>query len=147
MGETGKILSVVSQSLIRFSEVDSMGVVWHGNYVKLLEDGREAFGNTYGLGYLDVYKNGLFTPIVKLNLDYKNPLFYGDVAIIETKYIDNQAAKICFEYTITKKSDNQLIIKAQSTQVFLDKNRQLILTVPPFFEEWKKQHGLAANKT
>ena len=34
---------------VRFSEVDSMSVVWHGNYVKYLEDGREAFGKEFGL--------------------------------------------------------------------------------------------------
>ena len=35
---------------VRFSEVDSMAVVWHGNYVKYLEDGREAFGLQFGVG-------------------------------------------------------------------------------------------------
>jgi len=38
-------LSIKTETIIRFSEVDSMGVVWHGNYIKYFEDGREAFGN------------------------------------------------------------------------------------------------------
>lgn len=29
---------------IRFSEVDSMNVVWHGSYPLYFEDAREAFG-------------------------------------------------------------------------------------------------------
>ena len=33
---------------IRFSEVDSLHVVWHGHYVKYFEDGREAFGKDFG---------------------------------------------------------------------------------------------------
>lgn len=37
---------------IRFSEVDSMNVVWHGSYPLYFEDAREAFGRKYGLGYL-----------------------------------------------------------------------------------------------
>jgi acyl-CoA thioester hydrolase len=28
---------------IRFSEVDSIKMAWHGSYVKYMEDGREAF--------------------------------------------------------------------------------------------------------
>ena len=32
---------------VRFSEVDSMHIVWHGNYIKYLEDGREGFGNAF----------------------------------------------------------------------------------------------------
>ena len=34
---------------VRFSEVDSIRMVWHGNYVTYLEDAREAFGRKYGL--------------------------------------------------------------------------------------------------
>ena len=40
---------------IRFSEVDSLRVVWHGHYVKFFEDGRETFGKEFGLGYLDIF--------------------------------------------------------------------------------------------
>ena len=45
---------------IRFSEVDSLRVVWHGHYIKFFEDGREAFGREHGLTYLDVYLQALF---------------------------------------------------------------------------------------
>ena len=31
---------------VRFSEIDSMQIVWHGEYVRYFEDGREAFGNS-----------------------------------------------------------------------------------------------------
>ena len=34
---------------IRFSEVDSMNVVWHGSYPLYFEDAREAFGKKYGI--------------------------------------------------------------------------------------------------
>jgi len=39
---------------VRFSEVDSMNIVWHGAYSLYFEDAREAFGKKYGLGYLDI---------------------------------------------------------------------------------------------
>ena len=51
---------------VRFSEVDSMAVVWHGNYVKYLEDGREAFGLQFGVGYNEIFDNGYMTPVVKM---------------------------------------------------------------------------------
>jgi acyl-CoA thioester hydrolase len=58
-------LVTTTQTTVRFSEVDSMQVVWHGEYVKYFEDGREAFGREYpGLGYLDFYANGYTAPIV-----------------------------------------------------------------------------------
>lgn len=37
---------------IRFSEVDSMNVVWHGSYPLYFEDARELFGEKYDLTYM-----------------------------------------------------------------------------------------------
>ena len=47
------VLQAEKQFDIRFSEVDSMGIVWHGSYVAYLEDAREAFGAKYHLEYLN----------------------------------------------------------------------------------------------
>ena len=78
---------------VRFSEVDSMAVVWHGNYVKFLEDGREAFGREHGAGYHEIYANGYHTPIVKMELNSLKPAILGDVLVIETSYVNTEAAK------------------------------------------------------
>jgi acyl-CoA thioester hydrolase len=127
---------------VRFSEVDSLQIVWHGNYLKYFEDGREAFGKEFDLGYLDVYKNGLLIPVVKIECEYKYPVKYGDKIIIKTKYIQCDEAKIQFHYTIVRKSDNKLVATGKSVQVFLDNNYELYLTLPPFYEKWKRKMGL-----
>lgn len=125
---------------VRFSEVDSMGIVWHGNYVKYLEDGREAFGKEFGLTYMGVFNNhNYMIPMVKLTIDYKNQLFYEDEAVLKTTLIDNPAAKICFEYELRRKSDNMLILTAESIQVFMTKDRELELNMPDFFKVWKEK--------
>jgi acyl-CoA thioester hydrolase len=134
-------LSYQTEVLVRFSEVDTLRIVWHGNYIKYLEDGREAFGREYGLGYLDYINNDLLTPIVKVNIDYKYPLFYGDKAIVETTYVYNEAAKIIFDYKIYRKADNVLVATANTIQVFLNTDRELLLTSPRFFEDWKRKWG------
>ena len=127
---------------VRFSEVDSLQIVWHGNYIKYFEDGREAFGKEFGLGYLDVYKNGLLIPVVKVECEYKYPVKYGEKIIIETEFINCDEAKIQFQYTIFRKSDNKLVATGKSTQVFLDSHYELYLTLPPFYENWKRKMGL-----
>lgn len=85
---------------VRFSEVDAMQVVWHGEYVRYFEDGREAFGRRYGIGYHDIIQAGYLVPIVELNIHFKQSLQSGDLATVETRYIPCEAAKIIFEYTI-----------------------------------------------
>ncbi len=127
---------------VRFSEVDSMRIVWHGNYLKYFEDGRESFGLKYSLGYLEVYKHHVMIPIVKINCDYKRPLVYGDVFIVETTFISTEAAKIVFEYTITRKHDGEVLASGSSTQVFLTPEGELLLTSPEFFTGWKRKWGV-----
>jgi acyl-CoA thioester hydrolase len=127
---------------VRFGEVDSMAIVWHGNYIKYFEDGRESFGARYNLGYLDVRRHNIMIPIVKISCDYKRPLVYGDTAIIETRFINSDAAKILFEYTVYRKSDLEVMATGSSMQVFLTPEQELLLTTPEFFTEWKKKWGI-----
>lgn len=122
--------------------MDSMGIVWHGNYVKYFEDGREAFGDRFGLGYMDVYRAGLLTPIVKMDLVYRKPLRFGEKAIVQTQYFDTEAAVINFEYKIIRESDNEILTRGSTVQAFVDTKGELILSIPRFFEDWKKRWSL-----
>ena len=128
---------------IRFSEVDSMGVVWHGSFVQFLEDGRECFGLKYGLSYLEVASHDFLIPIVDMNLSYKKSARYGEKLIVETEFINSDAAKIIFEYTIYHELSMEVLVKARTVQVFTDKNGQLVLTNPPFFVDWKKSLSIS----
>lgn len=140
IGTQKAALSNTTCTTVRFSEVDSMQVVWHGEYVRYFEDGREAFGRKYpGVGYMDFYANGYTAPIVDLQLQYISPLTVNEVAVIETHFIDTPAAKLCFEYIIHRQSDGALVARGSSVQVFVDRDGNMCLNTPTFFDEWKKR--------
>lgn len=122
---------------VRFDEVDALGIVWHGNYVKYLEDGREAWGRKYGVPYMTIFRtHGYSVPLVKLDMDYKRPLRYEETCTVETTYVDCEAAKLQLKYTIYNEA-GQVVLTAFSIQVFLTRDGDLQLTVPEFFAEWK----------
>lgn len=133
-------LTATKEIEVRFSEVDSMSIVWHGNYAKYFEDAREEFGRKYGLGYLKIFGEGFYAPLVKLDFDYKKPLIYGDKMVVEIEYIPTESAKICFKYRIySGEGEKQaLMASGNSMQVFLDKQYQLVWSNPEFYEAWKK---------
>ena len=111
---------------VRFSEVDSMQIVWHGEYVRYFEDGREAFGREFaGLGYMDIHASGYTAPIVELQLQYKKPLRVNDTAV--------------GEYTIRSATDGEIVAEGSSTQVFLDARGELQLLAPEFYRKWKER--------
>lgn len=125
---------------IRFSEVDSMKVVWHGEYVRYFEDGREMFGEHYGMSYLDVFDAGYVIPIVEVNCQYKMSLHVGDTATIETRYINCDSAKIKFEYSIYKEPEHIVAATGSTLQVFVRRDtNELDLSIPDFYLDWKKK--------
>jgi len=138
-----QLINTIEQD-IRFSDVDSLGIVWHGHYVQYFEDGREAFGKEYNLRYLDFYKQGYVVPIVTIQCDYKRVLRYGDRIIIETTYTPCEPAKINFNYRLLNALTRELVVTGSTTQVFLSKESfTLQLTNPDFFKDWKEIQGLA----
>jgi len=126
---------------VRFNEADPLGIVWHGHYIRYFEDGREDFGNQYGIGYLDFYKNGFVVPVVTIDCSFKKSLRYGDSVTVETSFIPCDAAKIQFSYRLFNKKTGELVATGNSVQVFLDREHSsLQLLNPAFFEEWKRKY-------
>ena len=136
------LLSAEKRIEIRFSEVDMMGVVWHGAYAKYLEDAREAFGLRYGLSYARYISESVFAPIVELNFSYRKPLRYGMTPLVRITYRPTDAAKIVFDYEILDPGSGDVFLKATSVQVFMDKDYTLLWEAPAFYLEWKKHMGL-----
>jgi len=134
-------LTVSQEIRVRFNETDPLGIVWHGYYITYFEDGREAFGRHHGISYLDIADSGYTTPIVKSTCEHKLSLRYGDVVRIETTIVDTPAAKMIFRYRIFD-TKNEIACTGETVQVFLDNQGELMLTNPPFFEEWKRKVGL-----
>lgn len=126
---------------VRFNDCDPLGIVWHGNYIKYFEDGREDFGRRHGISYLEVFDHGFSTPIVQTLCEHKRTLKYGDVARVETRFMNTPAAKLIFEYSIFD-ADDRLCCTGRTIQVFLDKSGDLQLTFPDFFRRWKQENGL-----
>lgn len=136
------ILKASKEFEVRFSEVDSMNIVWHGSYALYFEDAREEFGRVYGLSYQLYFENECPAPLVDLNFRYVKPLLHGQRARVDITFRNTRAAKVIFDYEIYLVEDNSLVTTGTSIQVFVDKDRNLMLTNPPFYEEWKKKYDL-----
>jgi len=140
--EDQKILKASKCFDIRFSEVDSMKVVWHGSYPLYFEDAREEFGRKYKLEYLRIADFGYFAPLVDLQFHYHKPLLYGMHPRIDIIYRLTEAAKIVFDYEIYGNDSGELMATGRSVQVFMDMDYQLVWSNPDFYQEWKRMWNL-----
>ena len=134
-----KVLKTSKTLDIRFSEVDSMKVVWHGAYMLYFEDAREAFGQEYGLEYMRMADEGYYAPLVDLQFHYRKPILYGMHPRIDIIYRPTEAAKIVFDYEIRDTATGEIMVTAHTIQVFMERNYELMWTNPEFYERWKKK--------
>lgn len=126
---------------VRFEEVDSMGIVWHGRYPSYFEDGRVALGNRYGISYSDFIREKIPVPVRQMQIDYCYPLQFEDEFRIETALHWSDAARINFEYSL-RNAEGRLVAAGCTVQLMLDHDLNLLLEPPPFFakflDRWKR---------
>lgn len=132
--------STITSLKVRFHECDPLQIVWHGNYLKYFEEGREDFCRIHGISYLHAKEQGISTPVVRSMCEHKLPLRYGDNFEVETSFINSDAAKMIFEYKIFM--GDKTICTGQTIQVFLNEKGVLQLKNPTFFLDWKLKMGL-----
>ncbi|MFA6593280.1 MAG: acyl-[acyl-carrier-protein] thioesterase [Bacteroidales bacterium] len=121
---------------VRFSEIDPLNVVWHGNYVKYLEDAREAFGRRYGIGYKELVRNGYFAPVYDLQMRFNQSALMDDELEVNVRFKPSFSAKMVFEYEIRRPKDNALILTATSVQLFITRDLEFCPSVPDFYRVW-----------
>ncbi len=131
--------SYVKHSLtvgVRFQEVDSLKIVWHGNYASYFEDGRTSFGKKYGIDYSDILNAGFIAPIVHFSCDFIKPATYGQKLKITTYLYKRQSPKLEFYYDIVNDQTGDLLTTGMTIQVLMDHQEQLIMTMPDFLRNF-----------
>lgn len=103
---------------INYHETDRMGITHHSNYVKYMEESRLDLLYQIGLAYEKFEADGVASPVVRVELDYKFPSTFGDTLTIERKVVEYTGVKAAFEYTM-RNQDGKLVCKAQSLHCFM----------------------------
>lgn len=109
------LLSASVKFRVQFYEVDSMGVVWHGNYINYMETARCALLNKVGYGYKVMEVEGYVFPVIKLNIKYVRSLHFEEEATI-TAFLIEYKDCLTIEYKIVN-ANNETVLKAQTKQV------------------------------
>nr|WP_315520451.1 acyl-CoA thioesterase [uncultured Campylobacter sp.] len=122
-------ISHVSTFKVAFFDVDSMEVMWHGNYVKYLEMARCELLDKLGYNYIAMKKDGFAFPIVKLDVKYVRPAFFNDVIKVTTTLSECETF-LKFHYLIENEKDEK-ISEANTVQAVIEmKSLQTCFEMP-----------------
>lgn len=100
----------------RFFDVDSMNVVWHGNYVKYMEIARCELLDEIGYGYEKMKQDGFVFPIVKMDIKYIKPIFFNDDIQIEARLLKSDGF-LKFNYEISSIKTGDKLSIANTSQM------------------------------
>lgn len=99
-----------------FFDVDSMNVVYHGNYVKFLEVARCNLLDKIGYGYNEMLATHFMFPITTLNVKYIRSLQFEEEAIVKTTLVEWEN-RIRIKYEIRSLKTGLVVTKAETTQM------------------------------
>ena len=103
----------------QFYDVDSMNVVWHGNYVKYFETARCTLLEEIGYDYEAMRADGYAYPIVKIEAKYIKPVFFGDEIEVEATLKECE----CFlkiGYVVKSAKTGETLCTGTSSQAAVD---------------------------
>jgi acyl-CoA thioester hydrolase len=79
-----------------------MGVVWFGNYCRLMDEAGAHLRALCGLSYDDFRREGIMAPVKRMEVDYQVPLVLGEEIRIVARMPWNEAMRIDTEFEIYK---------------------------------------------
>lgn len=98
-------MAVVREHAVRFEEVDAAGIVFFGRFYYWCHETMERFFDPLAGGYVDlIVRRRVGFPAVHESADWKSPLRYGDVAVIETSVTRIGTTSATFRFVFTNKA-------------------------------------------
>ena len=127
---------------VRFNEVDSYGVAWHGHFVAWMEVGRNDLAGSFGLDAGQIGALGYRAPVVTLEMQFKRPARFNERLVIGTTARRAETATLEFPCRITG-SDGRVIATGRTVHVLTDGEGILQYSLPPVIAE--RLHRLLAH--
>jgi len=115
---------------VRFSEVDSYGVVWHGRYLAWFEEARNDLARAYGFTPSAMAVEGYQLPVRDLSMTFRRPARLEDEVLVAVRHRPTDKAVLDFDYRVVKADDRELLVTGRTRQVVTRGQGELLLSYP-----------------
>ncbi len=120
---------------IPFYDVDSAGIVWHGNYVKYFEVARCVLLDKLNYNYIDMKESGFFWPVIDIRIRYVNPAKFKQKISVRAA-IKEWENRLKISYLIVDSETGSRLIRGYSVQVAIDiMSGEMLFASPPILFE------------
>lgn len=135
------MLNNLTKIRVIYADTDAMGIVYHTNYIKWFEIGRNEFLRQAGLQYSEIESRGFYLPLTTVHCQYLIPAKYDQVLIIETiiDYIKRATAK--FNYHIWDDQMKKILVEGYSIHACTNAEGK-VRRMPQVILDLKNKHNI-----
>lgn len=128
------------QHTVQYYETDKMGITHHSNYIRWMEEARVNFLSTLGYGFDRLEAEGIVSPVVSVECEYKKVTTFPETIGIEVCVEEFKGVKLKLAYTMLNEA-GEVVCRAHSVHCFLDstgKPARLNRDNPEFYQTLMK---------
>lgn len=127
------LLTSEIEVVIPFYDVDSMGITWHGNYLRYFELARCQLLDEIDYGYRAMQASGYSWPIVDAQIKYVQSSTFEQKIKVRASLVEWEN-RIKINYQVVDADTGKRITKGHTIQAAVeDKTRELCLVTPDIF--------------
>ena len=104
---------------VQYYETDKMGITHHSNYIKWMEEGRTAFFEAIGYPYDEFEKMGMFSPVISISCEYREPTTYCDEVEIDVSVSEYNGLRMKMAYIMKNAKNGKTVFLATSDHCFI----------------------------
>lgn len=119
---------------VNYYETDKMGVTHHSNYIRWMEEARIEFLDKIGYSYFKLEEDGIMSPVIGIECDYKATTTFNDVIEVDVKVKEFKGVKLVIEYVMTNVKTKELVLTGISKHCFVNVEGKPIILKKEFPE-------------
>lgn len=119
---------------VQYYETDKMGITHHSNYIRWMEEARIDFLEHIGYGYAQLEHDGIISPVIGVECQYKHPTTFDDEVEIAVGVDEFKGVRLVITYTMTNAATGDLVLTGKTMHCFTDANGKPIILKKKFPE-------------
>lgn len=105
---------------VKYYETDKMGITHHSNYIRWMEEARVDFLEKIGFGYDKLEQEGIASPVIAIDCEYKESSTFNDDIEIDVFLDDYTGVRLTIRYEMRKVNTKNIVFKGKSKHCFID---------------------------
>ncbi|MCR5714770.1 MAG: acyl-CoA thioesterase [Bacteroidales bacterium] len=117
---------------VNYYETDKMAVTHHSNYIRWMEEARIDFLEQIGFGYRKLEEDGIVSPVIGVECEYKAATAFGDCVRIDAFVKEFSGVRLVIGYEMRNADTGALVLTGQTRHCFIDSQGRPVILARSF---------------